>query len=156
MHIHDSCRCTGQCVVRIALLSLVSDEPTTRQDAESRKNVPGVIEFEYYPAALDFPSPIINSIFPTYKHITLNIKHKPNIPQNTIKMGRKTLFNENSSFTQTKAFSSTARNSSYVIPGVYDLSVEDSNWVLTSSFIIFTMQTGECCCVISSPPAECS
>lgn len=36
----------------------------------------------------------------------------------------------------------TARNSSYVIPGVYDLSVEDTNWVLTSSFIIFTMQTG--------------
>lgn len=35
-----------------------------------------------------------------------------------------------------------ARNSSYVIPGVYDLSVEDTNWVLTSSFIIFTMQTG--------------
>lgn len=36
----------------------------------------------------------------------------------------------------------TPRNSSYVIPGVYDLSVEDTNWVLTSSFIIFTMQTG--------------
>lgn len=36
----------------------------------------------------------------------------------------------------------TARNSSYVIPGLYDLSVEDANWVLTSSFIIFTMQTG--------------
>lgn len=36
----------------------------------------------------------------------------------------------------------TIRNSSYVIPGVYDLSVEDTNWVLTSSFIIFTMQTG--------------
>lgn len=36
----------------------------------------------------------------------------------------------------------TVRNSSYVIPGVYDLSVEDTNWVLTSSFIIFTMQTG--------------
>lgn len=34
------------------------------------------------------------------------------------------------------------RNSTYVIPGVYDLSVEDTNWVLTSSFIIFTMQTG--------------
>lgn len=37
----------------------------------------------------------------------------------------------------------TARNSSYVIPGLYDLSVEDANWVLTSSFIIFTMQTGK-------------
>lgn len=29
--------------------------------------------------------------------------------------------------------------SSYVIPGVYDLTTEDTNWVLTSSFIIFTM-----------------
>lgn len=28
-------------------------------------------------------------------------------------------------------------------PGVYDLSVEDTNWVITSSFIIFTMQTGK-------------
>ncbi|GAB0090904.1 Ammonium transporter [Sergentomyia squamirostris] len=33
-------------------------------------------------------------------------------------------------------------NSSIVVPGVYDLSVADTNWVLTSSFIIFTMQTG--------------
>lgn len=48
--------------------------------------------------------------------------------------------NENSSST---AFRTTARNSSYVIPGMYDLTVEDSNWVLTSSFIIFTMQTGK-------------
>lgn len=47
--------------------------------------------------------------------------------------------NENSTNT---AFRTTARNSSYVIPGMYDLTVEDSNWVLTSSFIIFTMQTG--------------
>lgn len=31
------------------------------------------------------------------------------------------------------------KNSSYIIPGVYDLTVEDTNWVLTSSFIIFTM-----------------
>lgn len=37
---------------------------------------------------------------------------------------------------------SWARNNSYVIPGVYDLTLEDTNWVLTSSFIIFTMQTG--------------
>lgn len=37
---------------------------------------------------------------------------------------------------------SWARNNSYVIPGVYDLTQEDTNWVLTSSFIIFTMQTG--------------
>lgn len=29
-----------------------------------------------------------------------------------------------------------------MIPGVYDLSTEDTNWILTSSFIIFTMQTG--------------
>lgn len=41
------------------------------------------------------------------------------------------------------AFRTTSRNSSYVIPGMYDLTVEDSNWVLTSSFIIFTMQTGK-------------
>ncbi|XP_001359892.2 putative ammonium transporter 2 [Drosophila persimilis] len=33
-------------------------------------------------------------------------------------------------------------HSNYVIPGLYDLSTEDTNWVLTSSFIIFTMQTG--------------
>lgn len=43
----------------------------------------------------------------------------------------------------TTAFHTTSRNSSYVIPGMYDLTVEDSNWVLTSSFIIFTMQTGK-------------
>lgn len=41
------------------------------------------------------------------------------------------------------SFVTTAKNSSYIIPGVYDLTVEDTNWVLTSSFIIFTMQTGE-------------
>lgn len=52
------------------------------------------------------------------------------------------IFDENSTLGQSSAFESTARNSSYVIPGVYDLTVEDSNWVLTSSFIIFTMQTG--------------
>lgn len=43
----------------------------------------------------------------------------------------------------TSAFTLNPRNSSYVIPGVYDLNTEDTNWVLTSSFIIFTMQTGE-------------
>lgn len=49
----------------------------------------------------------------------------------------------NSSATQRASLSqSWARNNSYVIPGVYDLTVEDTNWVLTSSFIIFTMQTG--------------
>lgn len=49
------------------------------------------------------------------------------------------LFNNETSGTQSFW---TNRNSTYVIPGVYDLSVEDTNWVLTSSFIIFTMQTG--------------
>lgn len=39
----------------------------------------------------------------------------------------------------TQTFYSGPKNSSYIIPGVYDLSVEDTNWVLTSSFIIFTM-----------------
>lgn len=58
-------------------------------------------------------------------------------------MGRTNLLTENSTATQANAFNSMAKNSSYVIPGVYDLSVEDTNWVLTSSFIIFTMQTGK-------------
>lgn len=44
---------------------------------------------------------------------------------------------------QATALKGVIRNSSYVIPGVYDLSTEDTNWVLTSSFIIFTMQTGK-------------
>lgn len=49
----------------------------------------------------------------------------------------------NATATQRASLSqSWARNNSYVIPGVYDLTVEDTNWVLTSSFIIFTMQTG--------------
>lgn len=43
-----------------------------------------------------------------------------------------------------------SKNSSYIIPGVYDLSVEDTNWVLTSSFIIFTMQTGIICIFLFS------
>lgn len=49
----------------------------------------------------------------------------------------------NATASQATAFKGVARNSSYVIPGVYDLTTEDSNWVLTSSFIIFTMQTGK-------------
>ncbi|XP_035796478.1 putative ammonium transporter 2 [Anopheles albimanus] len=54
-----------------------------------------------------------------------------------------TLSNGSSSTTPSPgAFQSLARNNSYIIPGVYDLNVEDTNWVLTSSFIIFTMQTG--------------
>ncbi|XP_053956833.1 putative ammonium transporter 2 isoform X1 [Anastrepha ludens] len=48
----------------------------------------------------------------------------------------------NVSASQATALKGVMRNSSYVIPGLYDLSVEDTNWVLTSSFIIFTMQTG--------------
>lgn len=44
---------------------------------------------------------------------------------------------------QQTALKGIVRNSSYVIPGLYDLSTEDTNWVLTSSFIIFTMQTGK-------------
>lgn len=39
----------------------------------------------------------------------------------------------------TQQFYNGPKNSSYIIPGVYDLSTEDTNWVLTSSFIIFTM-----------------
>lgn len=39
-------------------------------------------------------------------------------------------------------FSFTARNKTYATPGLYDLNLEDATWVLTSSFIIFTMQTG--------------
>lgn len=48
----------------------------------------------------------------------------------------------NANSTASNAFKKFARNSSYVIPGIYDLAIEDTNWVLTSSFIIFTMQTG--------------
>jgi len=29
------------------------------------------------------------------------------------------------------------------IPSIFDLDVADTNWVITSSFIIFTMQTGD-------------
>jgi hypothetical protein len=29
------------------------------------------------------------------------------------------------------------------IPGIFNLDVGDTNWVITSSFIIFTMQTGD-------------
>lgn len=109
------------------------------------QNVPGLIKLINYPAVHRFPTRYLIRMFITNKppkKILTNKSHQT--IRSTIKMGRKTLFNENSTFIQTKAFSPTARNSSYVIPGVYDLSVEDSNWVLTSSFIIFTMQTGEC------------
>ncbi|XP_075217873.1 putative ammonium transporter 2 [Lycorma delicatula] len=33
-------------------------------------------------------------------------------------------------------------NSSNLIPSLYNISMEDSNWIMTSAFIIFTMQTG--------------
>lgn len=46
------------------------------------------------------------------------------------------------------------KNSSYIIPGVYDLTVEDTNWVLTSAFIIFTMQTGKNCYIIRTNQKE--
>jgi hypothetical protein len=55
-------------------------------------------------------------------------------------MGKTTV--ENATVAASNAFNSFARNNSYVIPGIYDLEVEDTNWVLTSSFIIFTIQTG--------------
>lgn len=35
-----------------------------------------------------------------------------------------------------------SHNSSYVVPGFYDLDVQDVTWVLTSTLIFFTMQTG--------------
>lgn len=50
---------------------------------------------------------------------------------------------ENVTFGPSPSFFTGPKNSSYIIPGVYDLTTEDTNWVLTSSFIIFTMQTGE-------------
>lgn len=48
----------------------------------------------------------------------------------------------NSTAAAATAFSSFSRNKTYIIPGIYDLEIEDTNWVMTSSFIIFTMQTG--------------
>lgn len=46
---------------------------------------------------------------------------------------------DNGTVVQGPSFFNGPKNSSYIIPGVYDLSTEDTNWVLTSSFIIFTM-----------------
>lgn len=40
------------------------------------------------------------------------------------------------------SINSYARNSSYVIPGVYDIETQDVAWVLVASIVIFTMQTG--------------
>nr|CAD7402710.1 unnamed protein product [Timema cristinae] len=36
----------------------------------------------------------------------------------------------------------TTNNSRPIIPGIFALNMEDTNWVMTSSFVIFTMQTG--------------
>ena len=36
----------------------------------------------------------------------------------------------------------TTKKSSYVIPDMYDLGIDDTIWILINSFIIFTMQTG--------------
>lgn len=33
-------------------------------------------------------------------------------------------------------------NNTEEIPPMYDIGLEDANWILTASFIIFTMQTG--------------
>lgn len=31
------------------------------------------------------------------------------------------------------------------IPWLYDINTEDTNWIITSAFMIFTMQTGKIC-----------
>lgn len=36
------------------------------------------------------------------------------------------------------------------ISSMYNLTQEDSNWIVTSSFIIFTMQTGKTICFLST------
>lgn len=33
-----------------------------------------------------------------------------------------------------------------LIPDLYNMTKEDSNWIMTSAFIIFTMQTGKFIC----------
>ncbi|XP_070492309.1 putative ammonium transporter 3 [Chironomus tepperi] len=37
---------------------------------------------------------------------------------------------------------SYVRNNSYVIPGVYDIEIQDAGWIMIASIMIFTMQTG--------------
>ncbi|KAG5673240.1 hypothetical protein PVAND_003303 [Polypedilum vanderplanki] len=37
---------------------------------------------------------------------------------------------------------SFARNSSYVIPNVYDIEIQDASWIMVASIMIFSMQTG--------------
>lgn len=37
---------------------------------------------------------------------------------------------------------SSENNSGKYMPSIYNVTMEDSNWIMTSAFIIFTMQTG--------------
>lgn len=41
-----------------------------------------------------------------------------------------------------EAFHWYSHNSSYAVPGLYDLKLEDATWVLSATLIYFTMQTG--------------
>jgi hypothetical protein len=54
----------------------------------------------------------------------------------------------------------TTNTSDSNIPGIFDLDVGDTNWVMTSSFIIFTMQTGDTiithCYVLQQPAVRCN
>lgn len=34
-------------------------------------------------------------------------------------------------------------NQTNTIPWLYDINTEDTNWIITSAFMIFTMQTGK-------------
>lgn len=69
-----------------------------------------------------------------------NVKFDSSICKKIQKMEKVTI--ENSSSSAPGIFQFYPRNNSYVMPGVYDVPIEDTNWVLTASFIIFTMQTG--------------
>jgi Amt family ammonium transporter len=35
------------------------------------------------------------------------------------------------------------QNVTTTVPWLYDINPEDTNWIITSAFMIFTMQTGE-------------
>ncbi|KAF2900319.1 hypothetical protein ILUMI_05865 [Ignelater luminosus] len=41
-----------------------------------------------------------------------------------------------------KSFAERVKNHTEQIPWLYDITQEDTNWIITSSFMIFTMQTG--------------
>lgn len=45
--------------------------------------------------------------------------------------------------TMEESFAEKVRNHTAQIPWLYDITQEDTNWIITSSFMIFTMQTGE-------------